>query len=448
MNVALRGVGLGWRTELAADLLADPRLVDFVEVVAESCMVQPRLRDEAAALTAIWPVLVHGVKLSLGSADGIDDDRAKQLGALAKRLRSPVISEHVAFTRGGAREIGHLTQLPRTRAAVAVVARNVERLRRLLPDVPLLLENVAFTCAWPDDEMDEPTFYAEIVEATGCPLLLDLSNLWANAVNEARDPLAVLCRYPLDRVAMLHLAGGVWDAGFYYDTHAAPIGEPILQLLGQFVARRGPVPMLIERDAEFGGFADLRAELERLRDIATTSERVAWTPPPLPLQTCDPRLDDALATAQRELADALTSLDPPSPQIVQRYGAEPLRRTRAVLQRKRVDDAMPLLPRTSALGQPARDLAARAVQGSARADRRAAIADALRIAAAAAADPHMAAAGRVDELVLRARFIGPDRHGSVATRRGPFVGRTRVREREIWVVKGPGSSAAVRVLSR
>lgn len=447
-------VGLGFRPELAADLLADPSVVDFIEIVAEGCFVQPKLRDEALALARVWPVVVHGVKLSLGSGEGIDTDKARALGALARKLGSPILSEHVAFTRGREREIGHLTALPRTRAAVATLARNVAHARRHLPDVPLLLENVAFTLQWPDDEMDEACFYQEVVAATDCDLLLDLGNLWANAVNERLDPLDVLCRYPLERVAMVHLAGGAWEDGFYFDTHAAAVGEPVLELLRELIIRRGPVPILIERDAEFGPFSQLRGELDRVREIAATPERMAWTPlrersetPP----ASSPNI--ALADRQAALAEALTSQDPPAPALVEQFGATALARSRAILRRKRVDDSLPLLPRMAALGAPARAIATSVIDGLPRAPRRTAIADAMQIAAAAAASPHAAAAGRLDQLVLRARFRGPDRHGLVHPRRGPFVGHVRLADptpagRSVWVLKGPGVGAQVVLFRR
>lgn len=449
----LRGVGLGFRPELAADLLADPRVVDFIEIVAEGCFVQPKLRDEARALARVWPVVVHGVKLSLGSGEGIDTDKARALGALARTLGSPIVSEHVAFTRGREREIGHLTALPRTRAAIATVARNVAQARRHLPDVPLLLENVAFTLRWPDDEMDEASFYQEIVAATDCDLLLDLGNLWANAVNEGLDPLDVMCGYPLERVAMVHLAGGAWEDGFYFDTHAAAVGEPVLELLRELIVRRGPVPILIERDAEFGPFSQLRSELERVRQIAATPERVTWTPHDRREPQAPSGPDLALADRQASLAQALTSLDPPTPAIVEQFGATALTRSRAILRRKRVDDSLPLLPRTAALGASARAIATSVIDHLPRAPRRTAIADAMQIAAAAASSPHAAAAGRVDQLVLRARFRGPDRHGLVHPRRGPFVGRVRVADptlagRSVWVIKGPGIGAPVVLFRR
>lgn len=195
--------------------------------MAETCHAQPAARREALALRELWPVVPHGVKLSLGSADGLDLERARALGRLARELRAPALSEHAAFTRAAGREIGHLTSLPFTRQAVRVVARNVATARRLLPDVPLLLENVAWTLRWPEDAMSEGDFHHELTRATGCGLLLDLGNVYANARNAGLEPLALLRSYPLEAVGMLHLAGGAWEHGFYADTHAHAVPEAV-----------------------------------------------------------------------------------------------------------------------------------------------------------------------------------------------------------------------------
>src|SRR5262245_4725127 len=146
--------GIGLRPEIAGDLLGAPGAVDFVEVVAEACFASPAARREAVAVSRVWPVVPHGVKLSLGSAEGIDVDRARRLGALAREVRAPAVSEHVAFVRAGGREIGHLTQVPLTREMVRIVARNVAVARRSLPDVPFYLENPVWTFRWPEDELD------------------------------------------------------------------------------------------------------------------------------------------------------------------------------------------------------------------------------------------------------------------------------------------------------
>ena len=445
MGGELTGVGIGWRQELAADVLSARGAVSFVEVVAELCFSQARAKREASALAEAWPVVPHGVKLSLGSAEGIDEDRARRLGELARTLRSPVVSEHVALTSAGGWEVGHLTQLPRTRDAVAVVARNVARARRHLPDVPLLLENVAWTARWPDDAMREEDFYGEVARATGCPLLLDLGNLHANALNEGRDPFEVLRAYPLERVAMVHIAGGHAEDGFFFDDHASPVPDAVFALLEALTAARGAVPVLLERDACFPPFAELAAELARARAItARAAPSTARPTEPSPAVAPDESAD--LAARQGAFARVLADRHAPVPDALAGFAAADLARTREVLQRKRVENALPLLPRLAAHGDAVGPAARAAVDAHARPARGAAFADAMRIATRALAEPALAADARVDLLVLRARFRF-DGDAPPGARVGPFVGRAESRAgRRVWALKGLGAEAAVRLI--
>ncbi|MBL9105577.1 MAG: DUF692 domain-containing protein [Myxococcales bacterium] len=456
---AARHVGIGWRPELAADLLRRPPAgPEFIEVVAENCFVSPAAWREAAALRALWPVVPHGVKLSLGSAEGIDRAHASRLGRLARELRAPLISEHVAYVRSGGVEVGHLTPVPRSREAVRVIARNVARARRELPDVPLLLENIACTLQWParpGDLADEGLFHHDVARATGCGLLLDLGNLLANARNAGVDPLAALDAFPLGDVAMIHVAGGRDIDGYWFDTHADPLGEPIYRMLAAVFTRVGPRPTLLERDAEFPPIAALLAELDRCRQVARAAEaREAPAPSPTDITPVDadelaartrlagPRTDEfaALASAQTRLAALLTDHGPaPAAGIT----AADLTRTRAVLQRKRVDEALPLLPRTARHGSAAA-LAERALAGRPRAASLPGIADAWTIAAAARDEPALADGASVDHLVLRARFVGPDAAGGFHPRSAPYVGHTTLsRGGTVWIFKGPGAGAGV-----
>jgi uncharacterized protein (UPF0276 family) len=442
------GVGIGWRPELASDLLRAPGVVDFVEVVAETCFAQPAARREARAIGELWPVVPHGVKLSLGSADGIDLDRAQRLGALARELEAPAISEHVALTRGGGREIGHLTALPFTREAIGVLARNVAAARRVLPDVPLLLENIAWTFRWPDDAMPEGDFYQEVVKATGCDLLLDVANLYANARNSGADPLRALLSYPLDRVAMIHVAGGAALDGFYEDTHAHCVPEAVFELLGRLLERTGPRPIILERDAQFPPFAELVSEVGRLREIAA---RPAIAPSQFdradaPRQAPAAALvagTEPLAERQARLADWLTA-DAPAAATTIGFDGAALRRTRSVLQHKRVDEVMPLLPRTAALGELARAAAFEALRHAPRAVRATGVADAFHVARSAGRDPRLAEAAGRDLLELRSRFAPSGVEGP-RPRRGPFLGGERLPDgRRLWALKALGSEAPVR----
>jgi uncharacterized protein (UPF0276 family) len=444
-------VGLGFRPEVAADLLGSPECVDFVEVVAEACLASPAAHREALAVSRVWPVVPHGVKLSLGSAEGIDRDRARRLGALARELRATVVTEHVAFVRAGGREIGHLTQVPFTRESARVVAKNVAALRRELPDVPLLLENTAWTFRWPGDELDEPTFFVEIVERTGCDLLLDLGNLYANARNAGVDPSQVLAAYPLGRVGMVHIAGGILDEGFYFDTHAHPVPEAVLELLGELAARVGPVPVVLERDDAFPPFDELVAEVARARRAISTAPRQARRAAMrAPLEGEAPRPAEELARQQAALARALTDHEPldsePLAETVAAFGEDAIKRSRDVLRNKRVDDALPHLTRLLPHREALRELGLACVARVPRAPSLASVADALAIARAASAEPHLAPAARVDLLLLRGRFVEDGEGGSLRPRAAPFVGRERLsRERVVWVVKGPGAAAALRL---
>lgn len=442
-------VGIGWRREIAADLLAHRASVDFVEVIAETCFTQSAQRREAVALSHVWPVIPHGVKLSLGSAEGVDEDRAKRLGDLARDLRAPFITEHVALTSAGGTEIGHLTQLPRTRQAVAVLARNVDRARRHLPDVPLVLENIAWTLRWPDDEMPEEDFYEAVSRATGCPMLLDLGNLYANALNEGRDPSAVLGGYPLDRVTMVHIAGGHRDGGFYFDDHASPVPDGVFALLAELVSSRGAVATLLERDANFPPFAALDAELTRARSIVAPAGPLKLLPCVAPsprVDAADPARLDLYARAQVALAKSLTGREGSHEGI----GARDLARSRAVLERKRIDDALPLLARLSGHGARIQELAHRAIEAHPRPPRDAAFFDAWRIASEAVRDPVMAGDARVDLLVLRARFKPPSALGEAPRERtAPFVGSASARGgARVWALKGLGAAARVRLYER
>lgn len=434
------GAGLGFRPEIAADLLAAPDVVDFVEVVAESVFVSAGARREARALAETWPVVPHGVKLSLGSADGIEPARARRLGALARELGAPAVSEHVALTRGGRREIGHLTAIPYTREAVGVVARNVARARRELPDVPFLLENIAWTFRWPEDEMREGDFYAEVAEATGCDLLLDLANLYANALNSGSPPVDLLESYPLEHVGMIHIAGGALVHGFYEDTHAHPVPREVIGLLERALLRTGKVPVILERDGRFPAFSEIERELRAAREALEDAEpRDAARRP----ATSPGSLSRSLADRQEALAGLLTRHEPPGPEA-EGYGLRAIERTRAILFEKRVDDAIPLLPSTrAAAGEELAALARRALAGTQRAPRSAGIVDARRIAEALVAHPRFGEFAQRDALELRMRFAGS------RPRLAPVLAKETLPDgRRLWALKAPGTHAPIRIYER
>jgi uncharacterized protein (UPF0276 family) len=256
------GLGIGWRPEVALPI-ERRRDLGFVEVLAED--LDPRAPPAAVERLRRRGVrvVVHGVSLSLGGAEAPDRRRLERLAALADRLEAPLVSEHIAFVRGGGRETGHLLPLPRTREALELVVANVRAAKAALP-VPLALENIATLFEWPGPEMDEATFLAEVLERADVPLLLDLENVYANARNHGGDAAAFLDRIPLERVAYVHMGGGTERDGVYHDTHGHDVPAAVLDLLAELSARVDVPGVMLERDERFPPDAQLNAELDAI----------------------------------------------------------------------------------------------------------------------------------------------------------------------------------------
>lgn len=260
------GAGIGWRPEIAGVLEKLPRL-RFTEVVAESLTDRAVLAPLAQLRERGVTVVPHGIRLSLGGAEDLDQHRVAHLAHCAEVVDAPLVSEHIAFVRAGGTEAGHLLPVPRTREALDVLAGNVLAAQAELP-VPLALEPIAALFDWPEDEMDEAAFLTELLERTGAWLLLDVANLYANATNRGDDPGALLTRLPLERIAYAHVAGGAAHDGLYHDTHTDPVPPEVLALLSELCAVRRPPAILLERDGDYPPEAQLRTELNALARAA------------------------------------------------------------------------------------------------------------------------------------------------------------------------------------
>jgi uncharacterized protein len=256
------GLGIGWRPELALPIARRPDL-GFVEVIAEDVHPGSVPAPIQQLLDRGTKIIPHGVSLSLGGADPIDPARVDRLADLATRLRAPFVSEHICFVRAAGVEAGHLLPIPRTRAALDVLAENVLEAKKRLP-VPLALENIATLFDWPESELDEATFITEALERTDTLLLLDVANVWSNARNLSGDAAALLDRLPLHRLAYVHVAGGVERGGLYHDTHTAAVPQSVLHLLSDLCARVDPPGVMLERDDDFPPPQELNRELDAI----------------------------------------------------------------------------------------------------------------------------------------------------------------------------------------
>lgn len=257
------GVGIGWRPEidLTVERLAE---VDFVEVVAEN-LHHDRLPESLTILRERGvPVLPHAVSLSLGGAEPVPAAKVEHLAALAEALGAPVASDHACFVRAGGLDAGHLMPVPRTRDALEVLVANTQSAMTTI-GVPFALENIAALLEWPDAELTEARFLTELTERTGCLLLVDVANLYANARNLGHDPARLLDELPLERIAYVHVAGGVERDGLYHDTHAHPVPPEVFDLLGELRARTRPPGVLLERDDAYPTDEALAAELAAIR---------------------------------------------------------------------------------------------------------------------------------------------------------------------------------------
>lgn len=260
------GAGVSYRSAWRWEVIRHRESLGVVECIPDDVAGDAGLRELELIRDAV-PVILHGIGLSLGSAEGLDPARVRHVARIAEAVQPPWMSEHIAFTRAGGVEIGHLTPLPFTREAVATLAANTAELKAALPGLPFLLENIAYPFPLPGAEMTEAEFVRAVIEEADAGLLLDLENVHANAVNHGYHPIEYLESLPLERVVEVHLAGGLWNEGQYVDTHSRSVPEESWKLLEWLVPRTGVRAVIIERDDDLPAFDDLLAEVRRAEGL-------------------------------------------------------------------------------------------------------------------------------------------------------------------------------------
>ncbi len=269
--------GLGWRPQLAAGILANLDRINIVEVIADDYFDAPSKHHRAlATLAAQVPIALHGIGMGLASACRADQKRIDAMARLVERIQPESWSEHLAFVRAGEIEIGHLAAVPRNGGTIDSTTANLERATRTIGGIPLM-ENIATLIDPPASPLDEPQWISGVAAASGCGLLLDLQNVYANCMNFGADPFAFLDSIPLHRVAMVHLAGGVWmDNGQLLDDHLHDVPDQVYALL-RHLATRTPQPLtvVLERDGNYPRMSDLLAQLDLARQAVRDGRRLA-----------------------------------------------------------------------------------------------------------------------------------------------------------------------------
>lgn len=260
------GVGVGLRVPHYRALREAPPRVDFFEAISENFLVDggKPLRNLDFVLER-WPVVLHGVSLSIGGPEPLDRDHLRRLKALVRRTATPWVSDHFCWTRSGGVDHHDLLPLPFTREVVALVAERARQVQDFL-EVPFALENTSSYLAWRESTLTEWEFVSEVAERAGIGLLFDLNNVWVSAFNHDFDPYDFLHSVPLERVVQVHLAGHTHCGDHLIDTH---VGEPIPEVLAlyeDFIQMAGPVSTLLEWDDEIPALEHLLGAAERIRE--------------------------------------------------------------------------------------------------------------------------------------------------------------------------------------
>ncbi|MCB2088357.1 MAG: DUF692 domain-containing protein [Sphingomonadaceae bacterium] len=255
------GFGLGLRRPHYSDFLDGDVLIDFVEVISENYMVDGgKPLDVLTRVREKHPVALHGVSMSVGSAQRLDRDHLAKLKQLADRVEPLWVSDHLCWTRTSAHNSHDLLPLPYIEEALDVVCANISEAQDALGR-PMLFENPSSYCSFPDNEMEEWEFLAEMTRRTGCYLLLDINNIYVSAHNHGFDAMDYLRGLPLDRVRQVHLAGHT-PGEILIDTHDRPVCDGVWQLYAQAVPLLGEVATMIERDDDIPSLEELLDELD------------------------------------------------------------------------------------------------------------------------------------------------------------------------------------------
>ena len=265
------GFGLGLRPQHYPAILDGTPEVDWFEILSENYMVEGgRPLAKLMAVRERYPMVMHGVSLSIGSTDPLDMNYLARLKALAERVEPAIISDHLCWTGIGGLNMHDLLPLPLTEEALAHVVSRVDQVQSFLGRT-IALENASTYVTFAQDAIPEWEFLAEIARRAGCRLLLDVNNVYVSAFNHDFRATDYIDAIPRDSVAYIHLAGHEHNKTYIIDSHDHPVVEDVWQLYAYAIQRLGPVATMIERDDKIPPLEELIQELAHARKVAAAA---------------------------------------------------------------------------------------------------------------------------------------------------------------------------------
>lgn len=262
------GVGLGLRRSLHEETMANRDLIDWLEIVPENYMGKGgfALACLEEALEKGFPIVSHGVNLSIGSIDPLNETYLEELKALFKIVKPAWFSDHLCFTSVDNVYLNDLIPLPFTWEAVHHVVKRIKAVQNQF-DIPFLIENISYYNCFGPLELTEAQFLAEILERSDCGLMLDVNNIYVNSENHGYDPIEFLSSIPIERTVQLHIAGHLRKKHLIIDTHGSSVCDAVWDLLEEVLKRASVNGILLERDNDIPPIESLLAEIEHIRSI-------------------------------------------------------------------------------------------------------------------------------------------------------------------------------------
>jgi uncharacterized protein (UPF0276 family) len=256
------GVGVGLRRPHYAHVVAERPAIGWFEVIAENFMVEGgrplRILEQ---VRAAYPIVLHGVSMSIGSTDPVNREHLHRLAQLARRFEPAWISDHLCWTGVGGHNLHDLMPLPYTEETIRHVARRLREAQEILGR-PLLIENVSSYLNYTSSTLTEWEFLAAVAREADCGILLDINNIFVSSFNHRFNAEDYIDNVPIDRVAQFHLAGHSDYGTYLLDTHDHPIRREVWELYEYAIRRFGRVTTLIERDDNIPEFPALQAEAD------------------------------------------------------------------------------------------------------------------------------------------------------------------------------------------